>query len=215
MEDKVIAKNIGNFGIILTRRYLLYIVMVIAAFLSIYTFVLVEETAHEHRRISALTWEQFREECGYEAFSQNPRRAFRSFEMHHFGKAVGWDGYVVRVNLNDDDPLSISYHSAYIMVKMETADMPGGHGADIGVTLSEHNLEKYSEVIEDLHIGDHIAVNATLLSLGDKHHLHHLRAFNIAKIPGHMDVQAHAHSSGRYKLKLAHNETDQSDVKRT
>jgi hypothetical protein len=96
----------------------------------------------------------------------------------------------------------------YIMVKMETPDMPDGHGADVGVTLSEHNLEKYSEVIEDLHIGDHIAVNATLLSLGDKHHLHHLRAFNIAKIPGHMDVQAHAHSSGRYKLKLAHNETD-------
>jgi len=50
LEDKVIAKNIGNFGIILTRRYLLYIVMVIAAFLSIYTFVLVEESAHEHRK---------------------------------------------------------------------------------------------------------------------------------------------------------------------
>lgn len=112
--------------------------------------------------------------------------------MHHFGKAVGWDGYVVRVNLNDDDPLSIQYHSAYIMVKMATPDMPGGAGADIGVTLSEHNLEKYSDVIENLHIGDHVAFNSTLLSLGDKHHLHHLRAFNIEKIDGHMDVQAHA-----------------------
>jgi hypothetical protein len=69
LEDKVIAKNIGNFGIILTRRYLLYIVMVIAAFLSIYTFVLVEENAHSHRQISPLTWEEFRAECGYEAFS--------------------------------------------------------------------------------------------------------------------------------------------------
>lgn len=52
LEDKVIAKNIGNFGIILTRRYLLYIVMVIAAFLSIYTFVLVEENAHSHSKYS-------------------------------------------------------------------------------------------------------------------------------------------------------------------
>ena len=108
--------------------------------------------------------------------------------MNHFGKAVNWDGYVIRVNLNDDDPLSISYHSAYIMVKMETSDMPDGHGADLGVTLSEHNLEKFSEVIEDLHIGDHISFNSTLLSLGDKHHLHHLRAFGIEKIPGHLDV---------------------------
>ena len=60
MEDKVIAKNIGNFGIILTRRYLLYIAMVIAAFLSIYMFILVEENVHDHRKISDLTWEQFR-----------------------------------------------------------------------------------------------------------------------------------------------------------
>jgi hypothetical protein len=46
LEDKVIAKNFGNFGIILTRRYLLYIVAVIAVFMSIYTFILVEEKAH-------------------------------------------------------------------------------------------------------------------------------------------------------------------------
>ena len=57
LEDKVIAKNIGSVGIILTRRYLLYIAMVLAALLSIYTFVLVEENAHGHRAISKLTWD--------------------------------------------------------------------------------------------------------------------------------------------------------------
>lgn len=46
LEDKVIAKKIGNFGIILTRRYLLYIVAVIGAFMSIYTFIVVEEKNH-------------------------------------------------------------------------------------------------------------------------------------------------------------------------
>lgn len=49
LEDKVIAKKVGNFGIILTRRYLLYIAMVIAALLSIYTFVLVDSNLHSHR----------------------------------------------------------------------------------------------------------------------------------------------------------------------
>ena len=57
LEDKVIAKNVGSVGIILTRRYLLYIAMVLAALLSIYTFVLVEENAHGHRAISKLTWD--------------------------------------------------------------------------------------------------------------------------------------------------------------
>ena len=52
LEDKVIAKNVGNFGIILTRRYLLYIAMVIAVFLGIYTFILVEEKAHGHSKLT-------------------------------------------------------------------------------------------------------------------------------------------------------------------
>jgi len=46
LEDKVIAKKVGNFGIILTRKYLLYIVAVIATFISIYMFILVEEQNH-------------------------------------------------------------------------------------------------------------------------------------------------------------------------
>lgn len=99
--------------------------------------------------------------------------------MNYFGKSVGWDGYVVRVNLNEDDPLSLAYHSANIMVKMETSDIPDSHGADIGITFSEMSLEKHGDIIEDLHIGDHIKFNATMISLGDRHHLHHLRAFDI------------------------------------
>ena len=50
LEDKVIAKKVGSFGIILTRRYLLYIAMVIFALLSIYTFVLVDSKAHSHSK---------------------------------------------------------------------------------------------------------------------------------------------------------------------
>lgn len=50
LEDQVIAKNIGNFGIILTRRYLLYIVMVLSAFMSIYMYIMVEGKVHDHRK---------------------------------------------------------------------------------------------------------------------------------------------------------------------
>ena len=53
LEDKVIAKNFGNFGIVLTRKYLLYIVAVIGVILSIYTFILVEEKAHGTRKLKS------------------------------------------------------------------------------------------------------------------------------------------------------------------
>ena len=115
----------------------------------------------------------------------------------------------MRVSTNDDEPMSVNYHQANILVKMESSDIPNGLGADIGVTMSQFNLEKYSYVVENLHIGDHIKFNATMISLGDQHHLHHFRAFGIEKIDGHMDVQAHAHSGGRYKLRL-HNITDEA-----
>jgi hypothetical protein len=190
LEDQVIAKKIGGVGIILTRRYLLYIVMVLGAMLTIYMYILVEEQALDHMPISDITWDQFKQDCGYQAYSQNPRKAFRTFEFNYFGKRVGWTGYVVRVNLNDDDPMSIQYHTTDILVKMDDPDMPDGQGADIGVTLGERNMEKYSSIIEELRIGDQIGFNATIVSLGDKHHLHHVRAYNIERLEGHMDVHA-------------------------
>ena len=201
MEDKVMTTQVGNFGIILTRRHLAYMAMVVFAMLSIYTFVLVEEELHGHRVLSNTTWNQYKSQCGYEVFKAKPRQAYRNFESHHFGRAVGWEGYVVRVNINDEDPLSLQYHTANILVKMDEPDIPGGQGADIGVTMSELNVEKYAPIIEDLHIGDRIYFNATLINVGDSHHLHSMRAWCLEKIPGHLDVHAHTHKTGRYKVK--------------
>ena len=45
--------------------------------------------------------------------------------------------------------------------------------------------------------------NATIISLGDRNHLHHLRAFGIEVMEGHKDLHAFVHTSGRYKLKLS------------
>ena len=47
MDDKLMALQVGSFGIILTRKLLLYMVLVLTAILSIYVFILVEEK-HMH-----------------------------------------------------------------------------------------------------------------------------------------------------------------------
>ena len=89
---------------------------------------------------------------------------------------------------------------------MNEDDREGVHGADIGVSLSEHILSLYSEEIGSLHRGDHIRFNATLQSMGDNSHLHHLHAFHIEKLSGHRDVEAHANANGRYKVKIEHHD---------
>lgn len=86
---------------------------------------------------------------------------------------------------------------------MEEDDRTGVEGADIGLSLSERVLSMYSEEIDSFRRGDYIEFNATLQSMGDTHHLHHLHTFALKKIPGHRDVEAHAHSNGRYKVKYA------------
>lgn len=82
--------------------------------------------------------------------------------------------------------------------------MQGVHGADIGVSFSEHVLSLYSDELGALHRGDHVRFNATMQAMGDHHHLHHLHAWHLEKLPGHMDVEAHASSNGRYKVKYDH-----------
>ena len=47
MDDKLMALQVGSFGVILTRKLLLYMVLILSAVLSIYVFILVEEK-HMH-----------------------------------------------------------------------------------------------------------------------------------------------------------------------
>lgn len=65
MEDKVLTFSFGKFGVILTRRMLMYLVMVMTAVLAIYAFVLVEE-GHNHQivPISEYSWNDYIGDCG-------------------------------------------------------------------------------------------------------------------------------------------------------
>lgn len=140
--------------------------------------------------------------CGYTVFARDPREAKRNFNAKFFRKGISWDGYVVRVNFNEENPMSMQYHSATILVKMDEDDRIGVHGPDIGLSISELRLSQMTEVIGSLHRGDHIRFNATLQAMGDASHLHHLSAFGIERLEGHRDVEAHAYSNGRYKLRI-------------
>jgi len=44
------------------------------------------------------------------------------------------------VLLNDEDPISMAYHAANILIKMDVDDQEGVHGADLGLSISEKTL---------------------------------------------------------------------------
>jgi len=98
--------------------------------------------------------------------------------------------------------MSIAYHSANLLVKMDIDDRVGVHGPDLGISISEHKLIEISEQVGSLHRGDHIRFNATMQSMGDNSHLHHLHLYDLEKIDGHRDVEAHAYQNSRYKVRI-------------
>mmetsp|Transcript_4101 Transcript_4101/g.5035 ORF Transcript_4101/g.5035 Transcript_4101/m.5035 type:complete len:195 (-) Transcript_4101:336-920(-) len=138
LDDKLFTWTVGSFGVILTRRTILYFVMVITGVLSIYVFILVEDANHHQFHNSGITWQGYLRTCGYEQFKASPQKAKREFNSHFFRRGVTWDGYVVRVNFNEDNPLSFNYHSANLLIKMDYDDREGAHGPDIGLSISEH-----------------------------------------------------------------------------
>ena len=98
--------------------------------------------------------------------------------------------------------MNMAYHSGSILIKMDLDDHEGAHGADVGLSLSDRTLTQYANELDGLKRGDHLRFNATLASMGDAAHLHHLHTFYLQKLEGHRDVEAHATSGGRYKVKI-------------
>ena len=93
----------------------------------------------------------------------NPRSTKNKFDVRYRFRGVSWDGYVVRVSVNEEgDPISRITNAASILVKMNEDDREGVHGADIGISISEHILTLYNQEIGDLYRGDHIRFNATM-----------------------------------------------------
>ena len=58
--------------------------------------------------------------------------------------------------------MSVAYHSANLLIKMDQDDRVGVHGPDLGLSISEWQLTQISEQIGALHRGDHIRFNATM-----------------------------------------------------
>jgi hypothetical protein len=61
---------------------------------------------------------------------------------------VRWQGYVVRVILNEDDPMNMGFMAANIFVKMNENDQDEVFGADLGLSISESTLERIKDNLD-------------------------------------------------------------------
>jgi hypothetical protein len=91
----------------------------------------------------------------------------QKFDRKYYGQGISWEGYIIRVSLNEENSLNFAYHSATIMIKMDPPEQDGSHGSDLGLSLSERALKLLKWDVDQLKRGDHVRFNATIQSMGD------------------------------------------------
>ena len=72
----------------------------------------------------------------------------QKFDRKYYNKGVSWDGYIIRVSMNEEDSLNFAYHSSNIMIKMDPPESEEAHGADLGLSLSERVLKQFKDEID-------------------------------------------------------------------
>ncbi len=80
MSDQVWAFNLGSFGVILTRKYLLYMLLVALTIIGI-IFVINSGVMDydESQPLTSFTWEEYQQDCGPMAVALDRRKAAKLY----------------------------------------------------------------------------------------------------------------------------------------
>ena len=106
---------------------------------------------------------------------------------------------MIRIDTTEENTLSHYHHATQILLKMFPDSSPRSD-ISIGLSLSEDITKHNIDILSAFKRGDHVGFNATIMGLGDGSHPHHLHAYGVEMLGGNIDVDAHVHSSGRYKF---------------
>ena len=197
LKDEVMTFKCGECAVVISRSYLLTAVIIISC-VFLYIWSTPEHTGHSHEHIySQATWPEYIKDCGGEVVLKNSIRATEMFSRKYEGKTITWDGYLMRATENYG--WFRGEHAAIVLVKMSPSE--SDIHADLILSLDDNDLVANTQALASLDKGDKFEFNATFVSPGNEHQLHHLHAHYIEKRDGHMEIPAHIHTvNHRYNL---------------
>lgn len=59
-------------------------------------------------------------------------------------------------------------------------------GAEVGLSFGEHTTRELAPILDQLHRGDRIEFEGSMIQPGDQKHLHHLHGWNVTVIEGEL-----------------------------
>lgn len=200
MQDQVISINIGTCAIILTRKVLLVLAATCIAMVVLVVVIKhkteLPPTVHE-LALSGIGWEDYRKECGIQAFLNNPQVAIDKFMRKYKDRVVGWSGFIIKMMVNTNNHDHDEEHSCIVFIKMVPDDYD--HTISLMVALNRQLYERNKLLLSGAKNGDKIAFNATLIGPGTDRQLFHLHALGVGLLPGHMEFPKNMVCYGRYE----------------
>ena len=199
MSDEVWAFNVGSFGVILTRKYLIYILLVLVTLGGILALLQSGVLQYdESQPISNIEWPAYVQDCGREAVALDRRKASAEYYHKYHQKAVSWRGYLQRVEYKSNYVWS---HTCSLVLEMEgDAEREFKHQPSLMLSLSGYYFAKYRDLLAGLERGDALRFNATIMAMGNEHYTHHLHGFYLEELGQRKaSVETHVHGvAGRY-----------------
>jgi hypothetical protein len=198
LQDKVVSVGVGEFGMVLTRKIVLGIFLTLLLIFTIYRRVDFH-AHHHHLAVSPIKedWPTFLKECGRDPMLNGGAATAQMCRAKYLEKtAVGWKGYVIRVEDYRNSLYSFIHHAVVILIKMEPSESE--YYPDILLAIDSEKAEELKETLVSLNRGSEIGYNATIVTIGDDLKTRHFHVVNLWKGEGYKDVPEHIHEHGRY-----------------
>lgn len=189
LKDDVMSLKCGECAVVLTRTYLLTFFLIIATCL---VFLRISSTEYHHEpNFIPSTWTKYVDDCGNDTLMSNPKSADFKFRNSYHGNTVSWEGYFMKVT-DYSRYWFRGEHAAVFLVKMDPSE--SDIHADLILSMTDEALELNKFEAMQLEKGDLFAFNATFISMGNQHRLHHCHLEYVKKLEGHMEISEHVHT---------------------
>lgn len=196
LREEVVTLKCGQCAVVLSRSYVYTLVGVLTLF--IVAFWVFSAPIETHVIRSAASWNEYLQDCGAEVVLKNPIRANLAFQTKYENREVSWDGFLVKLSENRGAWWN-GGHAATLLVKMQPSE--SDVHADIILSFDEDELGEYAGALSTLERGAHLAFNATLVTMGNEHRLHHMHCSGVRPLEGKMHIPEHIHLvNQRYNL---------------
>jgi hypothetical protein len=133
------------------------------------------------------SWTDFKKDC------QSDKNSELNCLKYKYADIM-WNGYVIRIDYNDN---FFARFRLTVLVKMEKTDT---EDPEIQLKFTDYQYEQFKGEIFNITRGDSIHFNATIIQTGDSNSVPVLEAFGFEKLNEHIYIQPHIHHNTRYSV---------------